>query len=210
MTWAALKAAFFLPLCFLWAVMLSYCVTRGSDGDPALSDFLRPADDCASPCWQRIRPGITDSLEAVEKLKAIPGVTDIYAIQGIVTNDSFVRWGWNGEQPEGVDGEREGQMWFHDGMVYAIDIPLTVSLRAVWGAFGAPEAETALKAPLSPPQVFYRALYFDHTVEIRGTVVCPLNPYNLLATRVDAHIVVSADAAYPAIDHRLLCERTTY
>jgi hypothetical protein len=204
------QAMCLLLLLFCGAAILLYNGVQRDEDAGGIREFLLPTEHCAAPCWLGIRPGITDSREAVDILRAVPWVTDIYAIQGIVTNDSFIRWGWSGGQPGAVDSERDGQMWFHNGLVYEIDIPLTTSFSGIWGAFGAPETVTALKAPLTPAQVFYRALYFDQTVEIRGSVACPLNPYNLLSTRMDAHIVVAAHAAYPAIERRPLCQRADH
>ena len=197
-----------LALCFVCLVALFYSSAHGDSDSSVLREFLQPGADCALPCWQGIRPGVTGSLEAIEILKTIPWVKDIYSIQGIVINDSFVRWGWNGQQPDGVDSARDGQMWFHNGLVYAIDIPLTVSFDAIWSAFGAPETVSALIAPLRPPQVFYRASYFHQTVEIHGNVACPLNAYNLLDSRMDVHIVVVSDTPYPPVNRRLLCRST--
>lgn len=201
-----LRTGCWLILLFWSTAGAIYYGTHQGKTDLALVSFLHPSQECPSPCWEGIRPGITDSLEAVDKLRAIPWVTDIYAIQGIVTNDSYVRWRWKGQFPAHVDAERYGQMWFHNGIVYAIDLPLTVSFSNVWGAFGAPEIEIALKAPLTQPQIFYHALYFDKTLEITGTVKCPLNAHNLLSTPVDAHISISSDKVLmSALSSHLLC-----
>jgi hypothetical protein len=210
MTTAVWRATILLMLVFLGLIALAYGSADRDGSHSALRDFLQPSAGCALPCWQGIRPGITGSLQAVDTLKAIPWVTDLYSIQGIVINDSFIRWGWTGQQPAIVDSQRDGQMWFHNGLVYEIDIPLNVSFSNVWAAFGPPEAVSALITPLMPPQASYRALYFHQSVEIRGNVVCPLNARNLLSTHMDARIAVPTNISYPAIARQEVCQHTNH
>lgn len=194
--------------CGLWcalslAAIISYGLAKAADDFQSVRDFLTPPAGCPSPCWMGIRPGVTDSLEAVETLKALPWVTNLYAIQGIVINDSYIRWEWNGTQPPVVDGKRQGRMWFHNGLVYSIELPLTLTYSAVWGAFGAPEIEVTRRSPASPPQVFYSAAYFDGTMSFTGSVLCPPRGYNWLAAPVNIVIAVPK----PADDLRPMANR---
>jgi hypothetical protein len=190
-----------LPLLFGIGVAAYAAAYRNDSGDD-LRAFLH-SDTCAAPCWQGIRPGVTRSFVAVEMLEALPWVTDLYTVQGIATSESYVRWGWTGTPPAVVDTARNGQMWLHDGRVYAIDIPLAVQFSTVWGAFGAPEAEVYQTAPFAPPQTIFHAYYFGRTLEIRGSVACPLNAGNRLAARVDAHI--AAPDPSDAVSDRFPC-----
>lgn len=192
-----------LPLLF-GIGMAAYATAYRDDSGDELRGFLH-SDECAAPCWQGIRPGVTPSFEAVAMLAALPWVTDLYTVQGIATSESYVRWGWTGEQPAIVDAESGGQMWFHNGLVYAIDIPLAVQFSTLWGAFGAPEAEVYQTAPLMPPQTFFHAYYFGRTLEIRGMVACPLSAGNRLAARVDAHI--AAPNTLDSVSDRAPCAR---
>ncbi len=197
----------------LWLVMILSClavtayVGAHAGGDfRSTQTFLYPVEGCDSPCWQGIRPGITDSLEAVDKLRLMPWATGLYAIQGIVSYDSYISWKWNGQQPDIIDAERDGRMWFHNGLVYSIEIPLKIPFATIWGAFGAPEHETTLKSPFKPPQVFYAATYFDETVEFNSIVLCPPNAQNILAARVDVNIAAAHDITDPLpITARLGC-----
>jgi hypothetical protein len=192
--------ALLLPLLFGMGVV-AYAAAHTDNMGAALRELLHPGA-CAAPCWQGIRPGVTRSFEAVERLEALAWVTDLFTVQGIATSESYIRWNWTGAQPEVIDAARSGQMWLHEGRVYAIDIPLAVHFSEVWGAFGTPEAERYQTAPFAPPQAFYHIYYFGGTLEIRGSIACPLNARNRLATRVDAHI---AQATTLAVSDREPC-----
>jgi hypothetical protein len=167
--------------------MSAYILARVGGDYQSVRDFLSPVDGCPAPCWQGIRPGITDSLEAVDRLRAMPWAKNLYAIQGIIINDSYISWTWDGSPLDVVDSKRDGRMWFHNGLVYSIEIPLVIPFSSIWGAFGAPEVEMMLKAPLTPPQVFYVATYLGGTVAFRSTVICPPAALNPLTARVDVH-----------------------
>jgi hypothetical protein len=208
MTQAFWRAAVLLVLFFLTLNVLVYLSVGRTRNGSVLRDFLQPPAGCPLPCWQGIRPGITSSLHAVDLLKALPWVTDLYSIQGIVASDSLIQWGWTGHQPDIVDSERDGQMWFHNGLVYEIDLPLRVTFTRVWDAFGRPEGVSTLITPLMPQQVSYRTFYFQQTVEIYGNTICPLNAYNLLDTRMDARIGEGGSVSYPIVKSPSVCGRS--
>jgi hypothetical protein len=170
------------------AAVLAYSAAHTEETSQALSEFLHPGE-CPSPCWQGIRPGFTRSGPAIDILRAHPWVTNLHSIQG-GRNESFVRWNWTGEQPPVVNPRSQGGMWFYNGQVYAILIPLTVQFSDVWAALGAPEAELFQTVRLDLPRAFYNAYYFGRTLEIRGTIDCPLNTRNLLEGHVEVFIAV--------------------
>jgi hypothetical protein len=205
MTCALLRASAFLMLVFLTLTALVYGGVDRSGNDAELRAFLQPPAGCSLPCWQGIRPGVTSSLQAVDILNALSWVTDLYSTQGIVINDSLIRWGWTGQQPAIVDSERDGRIWFHNGLVYEIDLPLRVTFTHVWAAFGRPEAVSAFITPLMPPQVSYHAFYFGETVEVHGNTLCPLNGYNLLRTRMDARVGGGEAAVSPNVESPSVC-----
>lgn len=203
----ALRLALWLVVSLGCLAASAYTAAHVSGDFQPVRAFLNPIEGCGVPCWQGIRPGITGSLEAVDTLRALPWVTDLYTIQGIVINDSYIRWKWTGQQPEMVDGSRDGRMWFHNGLVYSIEIPLTIPFSTVWGAFGAPESETLLKAPLTPPSLFYSAAYLGSSVEFKSTVRCPPTGFQLLIARVDANFVIpKAPDHLSAPPTRLTCD----
>ncbi len=202
-----LKAAFWLVVILACFAMSTYVLAHAAGDYQNVREFFYTTEDCAPPCWQGIRPGITDSLQAVDKLRALPWVTSLYSIQGIVINDSYIRWKWNGKQPELVDGERDGRMWFHNGTVYSIEIPLVIPLGTVWGAFESPQVETTFKTPFRPPQVFYNAAYLSGTLQFSSIVVCPPTGYHLLNMRVDATIAIAKNISkVPNPTRQLGCE----
>ncbi len=186
-----LRIALVLVVILSCTAMSAYGLAHAGGDFSSVRDFLSPVEGCSLPCWQGIRPGITDSLDAVDRLRAMPWVTNLYAIQGIVINDSYISWKWDGSPPDVVDPKRDGRMWFHNGLVYSIEIPLEIPFSSIWGAFGAPEGETMLKAPLNPPQVFYIATYLSGTIAFKSTVICPPSAFNILAAQVDANFAVT-------------------
>ena len=183
----AFRTALVLAVILSCIAMSAYVLAHAGGDFQSVREFLYPVEGCSPPCWQGIRPGITDSLEAVDHLRAMPWVKNLYSIQGIVINDSYISWKWDGSPPDVVDSKRDGRMWFHNGVVYSIEIPLVIPFSSVWGAFGAPEVETMLIAPLTPPQVFYVATYLGGSVAFSSTVICPPTALNLLSARVDAN-----------------------
>jgi len=202
-----LRASLWLVAILSCFVVTVYALAHVGGDYYGVQTFLYPNEDCAPPCWQGIQPGITDSLTAVDKLRALPWVTGLYAIQGIVINDSYIRWKWNGKQPKIVDGERDGRMWFHNGTVYSIEIPLVISFGMVWGAFGTPQVETTFRTPFSPPQVFYNAAYLYRTLQFSGIVICPATGYHLLSMRVDATVATAkAISEAPTLIRQLGCD----
>lgn len=143
---------------------------------------------CPQPCWQGIRPAQTSSTDAIAQLKTMPWVTDISAIQGIVTNDSIIRWKWNGQQSGIIDSERDGTIWLHNGLVYSIELPLKVSFAQVWQAVGKSQDTLIIKAPRPIPSVFYHALYANGLTDVFGIAPCPLRAWTLLSMPVDVHL----------------------
>lgn len=187
----------------LWAVKLSLSITIGlwmlailalglprTVDDPLVAELralLISDAACPQPCWQGIRPAQTSSTDAIAQLKTMPWVTNISAIQGIVTNDSIIRWKWNGQQSSIIDIERDGTIWLHNGLVYSIELPLKASFAQVWQAAGKPQNTLIIKAPRPTPSVFYHALYADGLTDVFGISPCPLSAWTLLSMPVDVH-----------------------
>jgi hypothetical protein len=184
-----LKLALRASLAFFALSALALGLARASV-DPLTADLraLWQPDGCAAPCWQRIRPGVTTSDEALTVLHHLDWVDRINAVQGIVTSDSIVSWSWTGRQPLFIDSERNGRMWLHRGLVYSIELPMRVSLASVWNAAGAPEQVKLILAPRVPAAAFYHALYLGGQVDVQGVVLCPSSAYRLFAMQVDARL----------------------
>jgi hypothetical protein len=165
--------------------------------DPAeveLRRLLVPSAGCPQPCWETIRPNVTSSTEAIARLNTMPWVTNITAIQGIVTNDSIIRWEWNGQQSPVIDGERGGTIWLHNGLVYSIELPLKVTYAKVWQAIGKPDYTTYTKAPREKPTVEYHVLYAEGLMDFYGEIRCPLRAWTLFSMPVDAHFASERQA----------------
>ena len=155
--------------------------------DSEVQTLIGISESCAQPCWQGIRPATTSSTDAIARLNAMPWVVNISAIQGIVTNDSIIRWKWSGQQAKIIDGERDGTIWLHNGLVYSIEIPLKISFASIWQAVGKPQDTLIIKAPRAMPAVFYHAYYAAGLIDIYGITPCPLSAWNLFSMPVDAH-----------------------
>jgi hypothetical protein len=184
-----LKLSIGMTFAFCAVSALALGLARAS-GDPLAADLraLWQPDGCAAPCWQRIRPGITTSDEALTILHRLDWVGSINAVQGIVTSDSVVSWSWTGRHPPFIDPERSGRMWLHRGLVYSIELPMQVPLASVWNAAGTPEQVRFIVAPRVPAAAFYHALYLGGQVDVQGVVLCPSSAYRLFAMRVDARL----------------------
>ncbi|MEZ4671716.1 MAG: hypothetical protein R3E39_27745 [Anaerolineae bacterium] len=190
--------------------ILAFGLPQTTD-DPLVAELrpmFSPNSTCPQPCWQGIRPARTSGTDAISQLKTLPWVTNISAIQGIVTKDSIIRWKWNGLQSSIIDNERDGTIWLHNGLVYSIELPLKVSFAQVWQAAGEPQNTVIIKAPRSTPTVFYHALYANGLTDVFGILPCPLSAWTLLSMRVDVHLTSEqspSDRQQTPSDRRGLC-----
>jgi hypothetical protein len=177
-------------------VMIGFAGMVGQTAITQAAALLQPPDDCPPPCWQGIRPGSTSSGDGIERLKHLPWVTNLSVIQGIVSYDSIVRWSWN-QPPNGLDSNRDGRMWTHQGQVYLIELPLTLRLATVWNALGPPDWIELTRSPQQPPAVFLHAWYHGGRLTLEATVPCPVSPWRIWSVVIDATFK-EADVQAPA------------
>lgn len=168
----------------------SFAQTFGEPTVRAIRTFLIPPN-CPYPCWLDIRPGVTNSSEAIERLQESPWVGHIYGPERLTAHTSTVRWDWTAQTPDFVDRRRSGELWMADDKVYTIQLPLTLRSGDVQSALGAPDQVTVQDAPLTWPSVFTYSLYFDGTLELDSTILCPVTLASDLGALVDAHISIA-------------------
>src|SRR5215213_884779 len=72
------------------------------DGD--LRAFLLPPEGCATPCFMGIRPGVTTTQEAVERLQDSDWVSRIFD-STITQGGGYgqIRWNWTAKRPIWID-----------------------------------------------------------------------------------------------------------
>lgn len=178
-----------------------------------LRDLISPNEQCPQPCWQGIQPAITSSTDAIARLKSMTWTSDISAIQGIVTNDSIIQWKWNGQQSGIIDGQRQGTIWLHNGLVYSIELPLNVTFVKAWQAVGKPHYTLITKAPRAIPSVTYHALFAEGLIDLYGLTPCPLNAWNLLSMSINARFASEKPRTSPtqaSYENRNPCNPATH
>ncbi len=113
------------------------------DGDD-LSVALEE-DDCASPCFMGIQPGMTSGSVAYERLQTHPWVMDVNAVLGTAdtlnqSRDALFTWRWNGQQPHLLHTPflEAGQIEVQTGIVRSIKVRTVIPLGTVWLTFGRP------------------------------------------------------------------------
>jgi hypothetical protein len=172
----------------------AFLIGQNNQHQPTLHRLLSPTSECPAVCWEGIRPGMTTSDEATTRLDSLPFVTDVYAVQGVVTNGSFVRWNWTEPTPDYIDASRTGILWTHNGIVYYIEIPLSSRLGDVWRILGKPELNVVSYNPLIAATVQIEASYNNRTLNMQGTTKCPLSMWNLVDAPISLRFA-SAEAA---------------
>jgi hypothetical protein len=201
-----LPAAVLLTLLACLAVVGVRLVSHAA-GQPVIEQtavLLRPPPDCSAPCWQGIRPGSTTSSDGIDHLNHMPWMTNLSVIQGIVSYDSIVRWGWQ-QPPPGIDARRDGRMWTHQGQVYLIELPLTLQLATVWNALGPPDWIELTRSPQQPPAVFLHAAYAEGRLTLDGIVECPVSWWRIWTAPVDARYQDLPRSPSPDPDDRPQC-----
>lgn len=89
---------FGLRTSLLFALFIGVLRAHSYDAS-ALRAFLTPPDDCPMPCWQGIRPGVTNINDALHILEAHPWISEIQHPE--IPYDKRTYWNWNAE-PSGV------------------------------------------------------------------------------------------------------------
>src|SRR4051812_46169039 len=116
--------------------------------DDNIRKLLIPSEGCAAPCFMNVRAGITDGDEAARLIAAhqwaqsslfyMKSWNDMYA--------RYVLWQWSGEQPAGIDVQRQGQIRIYNDQAVGVIVDTTLSLGEVWLALGSTDKGTVSMA----------------------------------------------------------------
>jgi hypothetical protein len=139
-------------------------------------------DDCASPCFMGIQPGVTTLRETLVALERHPWATNIEN-ETTITGYRIIMWDWSGEQPPWIDATQKGYIGLMndrpDSRVQVLRMSIFVPLGHVWLLHGRPDTtHWELTAFNHPKAINHRLIYqYDHADFSASTVLdCPLQP----------------------------------
>jgi hypothetical protein len=138
--------------------------------DDELSAFLR-SGDCAAPCFMGIRPGETDTQEAVFLLEHhawVDKVTQHIWFSGPAS--SLYSWSWSGQQPALIDASAPGVFSTQGNIIDVLQVPTTIALGDFWLHDRPQQGMIADE----PGELSYTAIYMDGTLEVQTVLFCPL------------------------------------
>jgi hypothetical protein len=181
---------------FLLLVALVGLIRAQPSGDDALQGLLSE-DACSLPCFMGIRPGLTNTQEAVRLLEGhewVESVTQHIWFGG--PNRSLYSWSWSGLQPAFVNDALPGVFSTRDNIVAVLQVPTTIALGDFW-LLNRPQHSLIAR---EPGRLSYRAIYLGGALQIETMLVCPLKLGDFW--RAPVLITVSSDvqpapAAFP-------------
>ncbi len=138
--------------------------------DGELSTLLR-SDECAAPCFMGIRPGETDTQEAVFLLERHPWVEKVTQhiwFGGPAT--SLYSWSWSGQQPAFIDASVPGVFSTQGNIIDVVQVPTTIALGEFWLHDRPQQGMIANE----PGELSYTAIYLDGALEVQTVLFCPL------------------------------------
>ena len=160
-----------LTLFLLIVVLVGFTRAQPSDDD-RLQGFLA-LDDCALPCFMGIRPGLTNTQDAILLLEQhdwVEKVTQHIWFSG--PGSSLYSWSWSGLQPAFVNSAAPGVFSTEGNMVAVLQVPTTISLGDFW-LLNQPQHSMIAR---EPGQLSYKATYLGGALEIETVLACPLRP----------------------------------
>jgi hypothetical protein len=155
--------------------------------DANLQSFLS-LDACALPCFMGIRPGLTNTQEAIRLLEQHEWVEKVtHHIWFGGPNRSTYSWSWSGFQPALLNYTAPGVFTTNGNIVDMLQVSTMISLGDFW-LLGQPERSLLAH---EPGQLTYRAIYLNGALQIETTPVCPLNLADFW--RAPVQMILSSD-----------------
>ena len=124
-----------VPLIVLFMGVTAFIHSRPSDGSE-LRAFLLPSEDCYSPCFMGITPGMTTFEEALSILQKHEWVKRINTL--VPASREWFSFTWSGKQPDIIDVSSTASVQGKGGIVQAIAIPIQVSIGDIFADWGIP------------------------------------------------------------------------
>jgi len=121
-----------LALLIGFAALVGLVHLQPQDLNPLFA-LVQPPENCATPCWQGIRPGVTTADEAIAVLEAHPWIADMTSVANAVT------WRWNGAQPFPANRDDGGSLGISGEVVSTITLETAARLGDLWLLLDQPE-----------------------------------------------------------------------
>ena len=140
-----LRMALWLTALFVLPIVL---IRAQSYDDRDLRDLLTSSQNCSSPCFMGIQPGVTTPLMAIRTLQNHEWVASIDNIQSqdfweALTVPGFtsppVHWTWNDRSPAWLNQEQKGELWLVDGQVHYVGVYTSFLLGDMLLTLGEPD-----------------------------------------------------------------------
>lgn len=125
-----LPMALVLTLVTVLLYPLTVLASGGTMRIEALRSFLLPPEDCPSPCWYGIQPGLTEVGEALNRLNEAPFGGEVRSVSFISRLDGVIVY----EMPEG-----RVELSIDAGIVQSIALVDVASLGDIWFLLDRPE-----------------------------------------------------------------------
>jgi hypothetical protein len=176
-------------------VLMILAFRLSPNDDNVIRTLLLPSEGCPAPCFMNVRAGITSGAEAARLIAkhgwAQPSLfymrswNDMYA--------RFVSWQWSGQQPVGVNVQRNGLMRVYNNQAVGMVVDTTLSLGAVWLALGVTDKGTmSIAQTRSNSEIMLVLVYPKQGLLVRTVVPKRLPPMALWTSKVE---IESSDAA---------------
>ena len=151
--------------------------------DSEIRFFLSPPDDCDSPCFLGVRPGITSIYQAVNELGEHQWVGDVDQFDTGIRTDSRtvtlakrVNWFWNGQQPDWLEGDQVSTLFYYPtvGRVDKIIVDTGLTVGAIQFVLGRPDVQQfATRYQVDGYWWTYEASFESANLTIRIEAPCP-------------------------------------
>ncbi|MBI5667629.1 MAG: hypothetical protein HZC41_06440 [Chloroflexi bacterium] len=126
------------------ALVIGFTITVGLirarpyDGS-AIRQFLLPPPGCPAPCWQGIRPGITNTDAVLRLLRDNPWVESIQPQFYLGYGNGWITWQWNGSQPPLTARSGQDSVGIYYSTVQNISIMTRIRYGDLLLALGGPD-----------------------------------------------------------------------
>lgn len=156
----------------LVVVLLASAIAAASARSSAdeLHTLIAAPPECAAPCWQNIRVGVTRGDDAYAILAAHPWVT------ALNRRSDMLIWQWSGAQSALIDAASYGLIGVEGGIVQTLRLQTRVRFGEVWAMLGAPDSALLIRQPLSRISASQVAAYEAAGWQVIHSLACPVTP----------------------------------
>ncbi len=141
-------------------------------------------DDCPTPCFMGIRPGVTPMRESGEILDNHEWVANGRAdfpkeirdapLFDTVLRKAIVNWYWSDTLPDWIVGDQRGSMTIRDVLVTDMSIATRLTLGEIILAFGSP-TQVYFSTSKDGQRFQYAGWYEQHGIVVITQGNCPLS-----------------------------------